>query len=184
MAKKPEDITGIEWNQVQLKIAYLLDKGMEPIKIIQKEGFPKNTTYKVVATLAAGFKPPSLDPEFIKNAKKPTKFVKKNTGEQTPAKEDGKEGQEEGDVKVSKAIPPKTTAASQTAILQFVTKIQPIAMTPDIYMSYMCAVKNGYELSLAEWISLVARDFWLGRERNFYAEAAEYSQSQQEAKVG
>ena len=39
----------------------------------------------------------------------------------------------------------------------------------------MVAVMNGYEGELVDWLSLVSRDFWFGRNRNMYQEYAGYT---------
>lgn len=67
---------------------------------------------------------------------------------------------------------PSSEAVSQAAFLKFVPQTLSLPLTPDIFMSYMCGLKKGYEGTIAEWLSLVSRDFWLGREVNFYAEVS------------
>ena len=71
---------------------------------------------------------------------------------------------------------PTTDALSQTSYLQLVPHVQQLALTPDIFMSYMCALKNGYQGTIGDWLSLVSRDFWLGRGRNFYQEVTGISE--------
>jgi len=71
---------------------------------------------------------------------------------------------------------PTTDALSQTSYLQLVPHVQQLALTPDIFMSYMCALKNGYQGTISDWLSLVSRDFWLGRGRNFYQEVTGISE--------
>ena len=66
----------------------------------------------------------------------------------------------------------QTDAVSQAAVLNLVPQTLSLPLTPDIFMSYMCALKNGYEGTMADWLSLVSRDFWLGRGRTMYAEVS------------
>lgn len=72
---------------------------------------------------------------------------------------------------------PTTDALSQTSYLQLVPQVQQLALTPDIFFSYMYALKKGYKGTFADWLSLVSRDFWLGREIDFYAEVTGISSS-------
>lgn len=76
---------------------------------------------------------------------------------------------------------PVTDALSQTAYLQLIPQVQQLALTPDIFFSYMCALKNGYEGTIGDWLSLVSRDFWFGRGRDTYAEVSGISSSQESA---
>lgn len=66
-----------------------------------------------------------------------------------------------------------TDAVSQALFLELVPKVLRITLTPDIFMSYMCALKNGYEGHLADWLSLVSREFWFGRQVDMYAEVSD-----------
>jgi len=66
----------------------------------------------------------------------------------------------------------QTDAVSEAAILNLVPQTLSLPLTPDIFMSYMCALKNGYEGELGDWLSLVSRDFWFGRGRDPYAEVS------------
>ncbi len=52
---------------------------------------------------------------------------------------------------------------SQTMFLQLVPQVQQLPLTPEIFMSYMCAVKRGYKGGIAGWLSVVSLDFWTGR---------------------
>lgn len=70
----------------------------------------------------------------------------------------------------------QTDAVSHATVLNLVAQTLSLPLTPDIYMSYMCAVKNGYEGAMGEWLGLVSRDFWLGRGRNFYQEVTGISE--------
>jgi len=93
-------------------------------------------------------------------------------------KEDAWKSPKKGELTPSKVkkgastISPVTDSVSKAAFVEFTPKVMKLAMTPDIFMSYMCALKTGYEGDLGQWVSLVSRDFWLGRGRNFYAEVA------------
>lgn len=66
----------------------------------------------------------------------------------------------------------QTNAVSQAALLNLVPQTLSLPLSPDIYMSYMCALKKGYEGDLADWLSLVSRDFWFGRDIDMYAEVS------------
>jgi hypothetical protein len=68
----------------------------------------------------------------------------------------------------------ETNVVSQTTFLKFVAKVQTIALTPPMYMSYMCAVKSGYPGTFGDWIEYVVEDFWTRRGRNPYEEIVRF----------
>ena len=89
-------------------------------------------------------------------------------------------GQLTGTMKGKSLVVPlgkETEEVTETAVLKLVPQVQTLPLTPDIFVSYMCAVKNGYEGTLSDWLSLVSRDFWFGRGRNFYEEVSGISSS-------
>lgn len=101
----------------------------------------------------------------------------KKSGGTTGAEEkEGKQALATVTAKGVKGGLPTTDALSQTSYLQLVPHVQQLALTPDIFMSYMCALKNGYQGTIGDWLSLVSRDFWLGRGRNFYQEVTGISE--------
>ena len=78
------------------------------------------------------------------------------------------EGSGNGNLKVipvstAKVAPGTTPNVSEAALLRMVAQSQIVVMTPDIYMSYMCALKKGFEGTLAGFLSVAAVDFWKGR---------------------
>jgi hypothetical protein len=73
--------------------------------------------------------------------------------------------------------PPKSgiipsQAVSQTMFLQLIPQVQQLPLTPEIFMSYMCAIKRGYKGGIAGWLSVVALDFWTGRNLDPFAEVS------------
>ena len=135
----------MNWNENQLNIASGLIDGKSAKVVAVECGVSTALVYRVEQALKkTGGKVPSSNGEEI-----PSTGVKKEVGS-----------------------PKATVAATETSILEFSPQVQKFAMTADILMSYMCAVKEGYEGDLGQWVSLVSRDFWLGRGRNFYAEVA------------
>jgi hypothetical protein len=64
----------------------------------------------------------------------------------------------------------ETEAAVETQLLKFVAHIQQVPMSVNIYVSYGCAVANGYDGSLGDWLSLISLDFWECRNRNMFQE--------------
>jgi hypothetical protein len=73
--------------------------------------------------------------------------------------------------------PPKSgfmpnLGVSQTMMLQLVPQVQQLPLTPEIFMSYMCAIKKGYKGGIAGWLSVVALDFWTGRNVDPFAEVS------------
>ena len=136
----------MEWNPKQVEIAKGLTQGKSVAEIATECGVSQSMVRKVRKALAKAGPPDASIDQLI-----PSTMVKR-----TPPN-------------------PKTTdAASETSILEFTPQVQKFAMTPDIFMSYMCALMEGYKKDLGQWLSLVSRDFWLGRGRNFYAEVANF----------
>lgn len=162
---------GISWNQNQLKILYLLQHGKTVTEISQSEGkgFGYSLCKKVEGMMKAGKIPGEVTDEMIKKAPKSVEFGKynpslKNKGTVTPT--------------LIPATPPKASASAKTPALyttqmELVAQTQAIPMTNDIHISYFLALAGGYDGSLAEWLSMVSSDFWLGRGRNMYAEYGE-----------
>ena len=137
----------MEWNDKQTKIAKALSEQKTVAAIVAELKVSEALVYKVRKALKkAGGQIPSSNDRVI-----PTTVVKKAPHQ----------------VKT-------TDSVSETSLLEFAPRIQSFAMTPDIFMSYMCALMEGYKKDLGQWLSLVSRDFWLGRGRNFYAEVANF----------
>ena len=100
-------------------------------------------------------------------------IIETMTGKETPATVGAK---------VLKGGLPVTDALSQTAYLQLIPHVQQLPLTVPIFVSYLCAVKSGYEGDVADWLSLVSLDFWQGRGRNMYAEVGGISSSEDKGK--
>lgn len=152
---------GLEWNQVQLQIAKMLQGGQGATEICQELELHLNTVKKVKAALAEGQAPPSLEEAYIAAAPKPTTFPSKGSKKVKP--EVNPNG---GGKTVLKAQP--TVEITETAMLSLIPKVQNIPLTPDIFISYMCALAREYKGSIDQWLSLVSRDFWEGRDLNPY----------------
>lgn len=159
---------GLEWNQTQLQIALELSKDKTCKDIIAEGKFHSTLVYKVAGKIEEGDKPPSLDEAYIAAAKPPTVFgsPQGKTAEKpevTPAPKTAP----------APKTPGKTTnSLSQTAILQFTPLVQQLPLTPNIFISYMCAVHRGYQGDIADWLSLVSLDFWRGRGLDMFAEVS------------
>lgn len=170
-------LKGLEWNKNQLKIAYeIITNHKEPKQIEQEFGFSHQPVWKVADYIAHGGTPPTLEPAEFAKAKDPTLFGsgKKVVILSEPLKDEhGKTPPTQGDGKVppgQELVPKTTKAVSTTAYMRFIAQTQQMPMTPDIYISYMCAMRRGYEGELVEWISLCLRDFWIGRKIDPYSE--------------
>ena len=66
----------------------------------------------------------------------------------------------------------QTFNASEATLIKLLSQAQVIVMTPEIFTSYMCAVRRGFEGSLSGWLSMVSKDFWLGREIDPFREVS------------
>jgi len=160
---------GLEWNQLQLKIALLLQQGATPEQI-EESGLCKiRTVHKVKSGIEKGDIPPDLSEAAIASAPPPSQFGKYThkpgkDGELTPAKVAGKEP----------AIP-LTTETSEATALKMTPKVQTIPLTPGIFISYMCAVGRGYGGDMATFLDLAAVDFWQGRGLNPFEEVRNLS---------
>lgn len=80
------------------------------------------------------------------------------------------------------ALTKETDAVCEAAWIRLVPQTLTLPLTPDIYISYMCALKNGYEGNLADWLGLVSLDFWAGRGRDMFAEVSGINPSQEAPK--
>ncbi len=170
---------GLQWNQGQLQIAFYLQKDLTPKEISQQYGFPLRTCFKVKAAMESGNDPGEVTEEMIKAAPVPVVFgaaaaSKSKSVKQAPAKLPGP---------VAKPAAKKGIPAVHTSAIQLVAQTQPIPMTPDIYISYMVACGRGYQGDLVDWLSLVSRDFWLGRGQNMYDEMAAVMAGHKEEEV-
>lgn len=138
----------MEWNDKQIAIANALSEGKEYKDIVDDCETSLGLVYKVANAL---------------------KKAKSSTTDK---------GNDVTPDKTNKALPQflkVTDSAAETSVLEFAPRVQKFAMTPDIFMSYMYALKIGFVGGLGEWLSLVSRDFWLGRNCNFYAEVAGFN---------
>ena len=93
-------------------------------------------------------------------------LIETMTGKQTPAMVDAK---------VVKGLP-VTDALSQTTFLQFIPHVMQLPLTVPMFVSYMCAVKSGYQGDFSDWISLASLDFWKGRGVDMYTEVGGISE--------
>lgn len=67
---------------------------------------------------------------------------------------------------------PSTEAVSQAVFLKLVPQTLSLPLTPNVFMSYLCALKKGFKRDLGAWIDLACADFWTGRGIDFYAEVS------------
>jgi len=193
-------VMGLEWNQLQLNIAKLRTENKVTSEIANELHCTSQSVWKVDKAIKAGDKPPSLDEDYIAAAPPPKVIgqAKPNPPDLTEvptqpvtekSTEGGAKGNAKGNAKGSKRGPApvytgKAVPVVYTSAVQFTANIQPIPITPDIFISYMVALINGYEGELVDWLSMVCRDFWDGRRRNMYEEYAGYTpHSEQEEEV-
>lgn len=81
-------------------------------------------------------------------------------------------GGEEG-----KALPPdlrRTPNYTEATRLYLTNRFYVMPNTPDMYVSYMCALKKGFTGTPVAWFSICARDYWEGRQRNMFQEVSGY----------
>lgn len=147
----------MEWNDNQIKIANALIEGKSAQEVATQCEASIASVYKVRQALKkAGGKIPSSNDQVI-----PSTVVQR-----TPP-------------------PPTTTAVtSEASFLEFSPKTQRFTLTPAIFMSYMCALKRGYEGDLGEWLNLIAIKVWLDRDINFYGEVADFDPNNSSRKEG
>ena len=67
---------------------------------------------------------------------------------------------------------PSTEAVSQATFLKLVPQTLSLPLTPNVFMSYLCALKKGFKRDLGAWIDLACADFWTDRGIDFYAEVS------------
>ena len=129
----------------RIEAAKLLLQGVSASEVMKQTELAKTWVYLIKKELEKGNMPPGLEKSGL-----PPASVKKD-GQVVPKSK-------------------TTDAASQTAIIQLVPYTQQVIMAPDIFMSYTYAVRRGYKGNLGDWLAYTCRDFWLGREINFYEE--------------
>jgi len=186
---------GLSWNQNQLWILYHLQHGLTIKQIHDQFGYTVSLCQKIKKRHDEGEYPGKVTEEMIAQAPPPMQFgdfkFGPTTGSQVKNDEEsieiGKNGEEAPTpkklgVKVGKVY--KDVPVIYTTAFQLVNQTQAIPMTNDIHISYILALKNGYEGGFSDWLSFCCRDFWLGRGRNMYAEYAEALMAQEEEKVG
>lgn len=135
----------IKWTKDQIAINSLLDQGKKKEEIVEILNCGMSTVEKVITARHAGQKPPGSKPPG---------------DEVTPAPKGAK---------VAEAATDEITEAS---ILRLVPKVQSLSLTPDIFIGFMAAIARGFPGDIEDWLSLASRDFWLGRNRDFYAEVS------------
>lgn len=139
----------------------LFDQGKKPSSLEVKQlGLKPKTSYNYFQEFKHSFGGGQLN-------------VKAKSDKQTPAT---------AGAKVVKGGLPVADALSQTAYLQLIPQVQQLPLTVNILVSYMCAIQNGYQGTIADWLSLVYLDFWLGRDRNMYAEVSGISSPEDKGK--
>ena len=143
---------GLEWNEGQVKIYNLLKEGISATQVIAQTSYKKSAVFKIQQAISQGDTPSDPSSEPNKGGK---------------AKRDGHKGGA-----IPSTLVGSTTEVSETSLLKLTPHAQQVILTPDMYFSYMMALKKGYEGNIGDWLSLTARDFWLGREINFYQEVA------------
>lgn len=133
----------VEWTDQKIEAAKLILQGVAAGEVIKQTKLSKSWVYLVKKELNKGKMPPGME--------KPAPALVKKDGQGVPKSK-------------------TTDAVSQTAFIQFVPYTQQVVMAPDIFLSYMYALRRNFKGSLGDWIALTCRDFWIGREINFYEE--------------
>ena len=175
MGKKP---TGPEWNKVQLTIAYGLLVEKKSANELMAEGFKKDAVYRIIQAIEKGAKPKTLDPDEIAKAPDPTPFA-------STAPKGSKTVTMDIAVKPEKKAAPsktglvETDSASETQILQFVAHVQKVSMTVNMFISYGCAVKNGFEGTFGDFLDMICLDFWACRGRNMFEEYGQMAMAEE-----
>lgn len=177
---------GLQWNQLQLKIAYALKvQKKTPKEIAEILGTSLPTIQKVHLAMKHGEQPPTLDPLEI--AKYPMPHLVGKVAELAPqyakhkqvtpnnTDKDGNGNQQQTELTaeqkkkiVSMLKPSPDGAVTDTSLLKLVAQVQQIPMTPNMYVSYFCALGHGFEGDFGAWLSLVCYDFWACRGINMF----------------
>lgn len=157
---------GLQWNQNQLGVLYHLQQGMTPEEIHEQYGNSIALINKVIKAQDSGDSPGTVTQEMIDSAPDSVPFggFHENTPK-LPKQASAPMTKKAHKIKLGDAIP-----VSQMTGIDLVLQTGTMPMTPDIHISYMLALNNGYRESLGDWITMCCRDFWLGRGTNMYQE--------------
>ena len=79
-----------------------------------------------------------------------------------------------------------TYSASEAAFLKAISNVMTFPLTPDIFWSYMMALKHGYKGELPNWIRFCCMDVWgaIKRPLCYYRPAGYKSKSAQAGGFG
>lgn len=132
----------VVWNDDKVKIGQLINLGKTDDKMKEETGLPISKIKAVRGALNKGQELPTDIKE----------------GEVTPAPKG--------------TTAETTTEITEASILRLVPKVQSLSLTPDIFIGFMAAIARGFPGDIEDWLSLASRDFWLGRNRDFYAEVS------------
>jgi hypothetical protein len=203
VAKKK--VLTLEWNKLQRKIAKLLIDKENPKtqKAIAAElHCEEMTVYKVNKAIKAGLPIPPLDDNSIANAPdskvipggKATWEKASSTANQPP------NGNPQDHLNTNPPPPPPppppggpskkevttTYSASEAAFLKAISHVMTFPLTPDIFWSYMMALKHGYKCELPNWIRFCCMDVWgaIKRPLCYYHPAGYKSKSAQAGGFG
>lgn len=172
---------GLTWNQNHLTILYHLQQGLGIYAAAQKTGLSVSLCQKVDKQKKSPSAPDQVTEEMIASAAPPIAFgafdasaygkKKPETAEQatTPI--------------VSKKVPVTQSQMAPviyTTAFNLANQVGTMPMTVDIQISYILALRNGYEGELGDWLSNCCRDWWTGRGHNMYEEYEEALSSTQE----
>jgi len=133
------------WNETKIKIAELLNS--------------KKDEKEIANTLDCGV-------TVIRQVKKALKL-----GQPLPG-QDGKSENKDEEAPATTKAPQETKETTEATLLKFIPKVQSLALTPNMFIGFMCAKKKGFEGELEDFLDLTALDFWQGRNVNPYEEVS------------
>jgi hypothetical protein len=141
---------GLEWNQLQMKAAFHLDKGKSIAETVTITGLSYHLVRKVHLAMKKGDKPAELTEEAIKKAPLPTKFGQKPEKPPPPGGDGG--GPE----------PPKATSKR----LKFYGTLIECEYTPIMMLARTASVEEwnwDANMSMEDWLDTIIYHFFKDR---------------------
>lgn len=164
----------LEWNPSQQAIRERLDAGKKHSEIMVELGVSESAIRKVEKAKVPPTTPPTppaANPPAGDNNPPPPQpppgtplRTAAEIARNKPPKPPG-EKKEEPKVVL-------TTEPLEAIALKLMNKTMVIYQTPQILFSYLCAVNRGFDVDLAEWITIACDDVWTGRNINYFEEVA------------
>lgn len=132
---------GLEWNQIQLKIAYDIIKNKKSWQAIAEEsGLKKTYVFKVFQAIEEGQNPPSLEPSYIQKAPLPEGFTPESypltiDEKVTPANSNNGQNTNPPNLETK-------TAVVQSTMLKLVPGTVTCPLTPIMQMAKVASIKE------------------------------------------